>query len=183
MATGLVRHNRTIGLRHHNTATGQSCYKKISSEAADAHLSPHFMMLQQSVPLDCNTLLLGDSFMTLTLMIRDSGPFSRRTMFRFSKLKPIGLSGLGMVPVRSLLWQNWNWPRWSGDGANQIIIGTKMKLASVVWGWCQSDHYCDKNEIGLGGLGMVPIRTLLWQKWNWPGWFGDGANQIVIVAI
>ena len=29
--------------------------------------------------------------------------------------------------------QNWNW------------------LASVVWGWCQSDHYCDKNR-------------------NWPRW-------------
>ena len=41
--------------------------------------------------------------------------------------------------------QNWNW------------------LASVVWGWCQSDHYCDKTEIGLGGLGMVPIRSLLSQ--------------------
>ena len=36
-------------------------------------------------------------------------------------------------------------------------------LASVVWGWCQSDRYCDKTEIGLGGLGMVPIRSLFWQ--------------------
>ena len=38
---------------------------------------------------------------------------------------------------------------------------TKLKLASVVWGWCQSGHYCDKTEIGLGGLGMVPIGSLL----------------------
>ena len=30
-----------------------------------------------------------------------------------------------------------DWPQWSGDGANQIIIVTKLKLASVVWGWCQ----------------------------------------------
>ena len=40
---------------------------------------------------------------------------------------------------------------------------TKLKLASVVWGWCQSDHYCDKTETGLGGLGIVPIRSLLSQ--------------------
>ena len=40
---------------------------------------------------------------TLTLTIQDSGPFSHRTMFRFSKLKLICLGGLGMVPIRSLL--------------------------------------------------------------------------------
>ena len=45
-------------------------------------------------------------------MILDSGPFSHRTMFRLSKLKLIGPGGLGMVPIRSLLSQNWNWPRW-----------------------------------------------------------------------
>ena len=68
--------------------------------------------------------------------------------------------------------QNWNW------------------LASVVWGWCQSDHDCNKTETGLGGLGanqiivtklkvtsigglgMVPIRSWLWQNWNWPRWSG-----------
>ena len=32
--------------------------------------------------------------LTLTLMIEDSGPFSHRAMFRFSKLKLIGLGGL-----------------------------------------------------------------------------------------
>ena len=60
-------------------------------------------------------------YLTLTLMIQVSGAFSHRTMFRFSKLRLIGLSGMG-------------------DGANQIIIVTKLKLASVVWGWCQSDR-------------------------------------------
>ena len=39
--------------------------------------------------------------LTLTLMLQDSGPFSHRTMFRFSKLKLIGLGGLVMVPIRS----------------------------------------------------------------------------------
>ena len=34
--------------------------------------------------------------LTLTLMIQGSGPSSHRTMFRFSKLKLIGLGGLGM---------------------------------------------------------------------------------------
>ena len=56
-----------------------------------------------------------------------------------------------------------DWPRWSGDGANQIIIVTKTGIGLSGWGWCQSDHYCDKN-------------------WNWPRWSGDGANQIVIVT-
>ena len=41
--------------------------------------------------------------LTLTLMIQDSSPFSHRTMLRFSKLKLVGLGGLGMMPVRSLL--------------------------------------------------------------------------------
>ena len=50
--------------------------------------------------------------LTLTLMLQDSGPFSHRTMFRFSKLKLIGLGGLVMVPLRSLY------------GANQIVIVT-----------------------------------------------------------
>ena len=38
-------------------------------------------------------------------MIQDSGPSNHRTMFRFSKLKLIGLGGMGMVSIRSLLWQ------------------------------------------------------------------------------
>ena len=41
--------------------------------------------------------------LTLTLMIQDSSPSSHRTIFRFSKLKLIGLGGMGMVPIRSLL--------------------------------------------------------------------------------
>ena len=49
--------------------------------------------------------------LTLTLMIQDSGPFSHRTMFRVSKLILIGLGG---------------------HGANQIIIVTKLRLASVL---------------------------------------------------
>ena len=54
-------------------------------------------------------------------------------MFRFSKLKLIGLGGLG-------------------DGANQIIIVTK-------------------TEIDLGGLGMVPVRSLL-SQFRLPGILG-----------
>ena len=42
-------------------------------------------------------------FLTLTLMIQDSGPSNHRTMFRFSKLKLIGLGGMGMVPIRSFV--------------------------------------------------------------------------------
>ena len=41
--------------------------------------------------------------LTLTLMIQDSGPSNHRTMFRFSKLKLIGLGGMGMVPIRSFV--------------------------------------------------------------------------------
>ena len=37
-----------------------------------------------------------------------------------------------------------DWPRWSGYGANQIVIVTK-------------------TETDLGGLGMAPIRSLLSQ--------------------
>ena len=43
------------------------------------------------------------AFVTLTLMIQDSGPSNHRTMFRFSKLKLIGLGGMGMVPIRSFV--------------------------------------------------------------------------------
>ena len=43
--------------RSNGAATLQSC------EAADTGVSPRLMMLQQSVPLDCNSLLLGDSIM------------------------------------------------------------------------------------------------------------------------
>ena len=43
--------------RSNGTARLQSC------EAADTGVSPRLMMLQQSVPLDCNALLLGDSIM------------------------------------------------------------------------------------------------------------------------
>ena len=43
--------------RSNGAATLQSC------EAADTCVSPRLMMLQQSVPLDCNLLLLGDSIM------------------------------------------------------------------------------------------------------------------------
>ena len=86
-----------------------------------------------------------DNFdLTLTLMIQDSGPSRHRTMFRFSKLKLIGLGGLGMVPVRPLLWR-------------------KLELASVVWGWCQSDHYCDENWNWPRWSGMVPNRSLMSQ--------------------
>ena len=60
-------------------------------------------------------------YMTLTLMIQDSGPFSHRTMFRFSKLKLIGLGGLGMVPIRSLLWQKLELASVVWDGAKQIV--------------------------------------------------------------
>ena len=41
--------------------------------------------------------------------------------------------------------QNWNW------------------LASVVWGCCQSDHYCDKNWNWPRWSGMVPNRSLMSQ--------------------
>ena len=67
-------------------------------------------------------------FLTLTLMLQDSGPFSHRTMFRFSKLKLIGLGGLGMVPIRSLLWQ-----------FKQGILGRTLKVvlpsACPVFSW------------------------------------------------
>ena len=43
--------------RSNGAATLQSC------EAADAGVSPRLMMLQESVPFDCNSLLLGDSIM------------------------------------------------------------------------------------------------------------------------
>ena len=80
--------------------------------------------------------------LTLTLMIQDSGPFSNRTMFRFSKLKLIGLGGLGM------------------DGANQIIIVTKLKLVSEL------------SQFRLGTLGHT-LKVVLpnacpvfsWRRW------------------
>ena len=77
-------------------------------------------------------------------MTQDSGPFSHRTMFRFSNTEI-------------------DWPRWSGDGANQIITVTKTEIGLGGPGMGQSDRYCDKTEIGLGSLGMVPIRSLLSQ--------------------
>ena len=48
-------------------------------------------------------MLSNEVTLTLTLMIQDSGPSNHRTMFRFSKLKLIGLGGMGMVPIRSFV--------------------------------------------------------------------------------
>ena len=72
-------------------------------------------------PLSLSLSLSLDFDLTLTLMIQDSGPFSHRTMFRFSKLKLIGLGGLGMVPIRLLLWQKLELATVVWDGAKQIV--------------------------------------------------------------
>ena len=47
-------------------------------------------------------MLVNDFDLTLTLMIQDSGPSSHRTMFRFSKLKLIGL-GVNIQGVFTLV--------------------------------------------------------------------------------
>ena len=70
--------------------------------------------------------------------------------------------------VNLLFVLNWLWLRWYKIQVLSVIgpcSGSQNWnwLASVVWGWCKSDHYWDKTEIGLGGLGMVPIRSLLSQ--------------------
>ena len=72
---------------------------------ANAEFGIHVAMScsRRSFVMSHITAALSLTFLTLTLMIQDSGPSSHRTMFRFSKLKLIGLGGMGMVPIRSLL--------------------------------------------------------------------------------
>ena len=107
--------------------------------------------------------------LTLTLIIQDSGPFSHRTMFRFSKLKLIGLGGLGMVPIRSLFYCDKTEIGLCGLGMVPIrsLLWQKLKLASVVLGMVPNRSSLSQFRLGILGRTLKVVLPSACPVFSW----------------